>query len=403
MKIIFAGTPEPAAVTLQHLLADERLEVTAVITQPDAKKGRGRMLRPSAVAEVAAKHDLPIYKWSTLKDSTEDGQDARNQLADLADSGVQAIAVVAYGNLIPADLLDVVQHGWVNLHFSLLPRWRGAAPVQAAIAAGDTHTGASIFRIERGLDTGPVIATNEETIGVGDTADDLLTRLTYSGRELLADALVALGEGSASFASQDDAHATHAAKISSADAQIDWRLPSAVIQRVARAHTPAPGAWTVLQDQRYKIGLMLPADYAAGASQVGGSSPSSVTIPDLQQLQPGQLLATKKGVWVGTATEALRIMYIQPPGKKMMAAVDWARGQEQLLDTQPVFASPVDTEPTVPYAHYPDSGHAGSRAAEAKSEAHKPAANEPAVKESAMKGTAENGQKQSSSTTEGKE
>ena len=336
MKIVFAGTPEPAAVTLEHLLADERVEVTAVITQPDAKRGRGRALKPSAVAEVADKHNLPTYKWASLKSDTEDGQQARVELGRLAESGTQAIAVVAYGNLIPKDLLNVVQHGWINLHFSLLPRWRGAAPVQAAIAAGDTTTGASIFRIESGLDTGPVIATNEESIGLEDTADDLLTRLTYSGRELLADALVALGEGTASTALQDDAAATHAAKITSADAQIDWRLPADVIQRVARAHTPAPGAWTLLGNQRYKIGLLLPA----------------MDDPAVPDLEPGQLHATKKSVWVGTATCALQIVRLQPPGKKMMAAADWARGQEELVATQPVFDSPRQTQPHVPYAKH---------------------------------------------------
>lgn len=335
MKIIFAGTPEPAAVTLEHLLADDRVEVTAVITQPDAKRGRGRSLKPSAVAEVAEKHNLPTFKWATLKGGTEDGQQARAELSQLAASGAQAIAVVAYGNLIPADLLNIVEHGWINLHFSLLPRWRGAAPVQAAIAAGDTATGASIFRIERGLDTGPVIATNQESIGLEDTADDLLTRLTYSGRQLLADALVALGEGTASTVSQNDATATHAAKITSANARIDWRLPGHVIQRVARAHTPAPGAWTLLDGQRYKIGLLLPAK-------------ESEQVP---HLTPGQLHATKKSVWVGTATSVLQIIRIQPPGKKMMAAADWARGQQEMLSHQPVFESPQEVEPHIPYEY----------------------------------------------------
>lgn len=349
MKIIFAGTPEPAAVTLEHLFADERVEVIAVITQPDAKRGRGRSLRPSAVAEVAQKRDVPVYKWSTLKADTTDGDQARAQLSELADAGAQAIAVVAYGNLIPADLLDVVKHGWINLHFSLLPRWRGAAPVQAAIAAGDAKTGASIFRIERGLDTGPVIATNEDSIGVEDTADDLLTRLTYSGRELLADALAGLADGTASTSVQDDAKATHAAKITPADAQIDWRFPSQVIQRVARAHTPAPGAWTMLGGQRYKIGMMLPA---AG--------------DEVPELQPGELHATKKHVLVGTATHALQITRIQPPGKKMMGAADWARGQEELLSTQPVFASPETEDPRVPYAeHTVENSASTTHAAEA--------------------------------------
>lgn len=322
MKIVFAGTPEPAAVALEHLIADERIEIVAVVTQPDAKRGRGRSLRPSKVAEVAEKAAIPTYKWPSLKAGTESGDEARSVLGDLAAQGVTAAAVVAYGNLIPMDILDDFEHGWVNLHYSLLPRWRGAAPVQAALAAGDEITGASIFRIEEGLDTGPVAAQLTQKISLEDTADDLLASLTYAGRELLADTLVTMGEGKAELSLQDDAQATHAPKIHPADAQIDWSQPAEVIQRVARAHTPAPGAWTLLDGQRYKIGMLMPSETA-----------------EVTGLAAGEVVASAKKVFVGTGTDPLEITRIQPPGKKMMEAAAWARGQQELLESRPTFSA----------------------------------------------------------------
>ena len=176
MRIIFAGTPEPAVVALEKLIASSH-EVVAVITRPDARKGRGRSLHPSPVKAVAQEHGIEVLTPSSLRPDTEDGQALRARLRELEP---EAIPVVAYGNLVTKDLLELPQHGWVNLHFSLLPAWRGAAPVQAAIAAGDEITGASTFRIEEGLDTGPVLGTVTEEIRTTDTADDLLTRLALS-------------------------------------------------------------------------------------------------------------------------------------------------------------------------------------------------------------------------------
>ena len=176
MRLVFAGTPEPAVVALQKLLASQH-EVVAVLTRPDAKQGRGRSLQPSPVARLAAQQGIEVLKPTSLKPDTEDGQHVRARLRELAP---ECIPVVAYGNLITRDLLDIAPHGWVNLHFSLLPAWRGAAPVQAAIKAGDQRTGASVFRIEEGLDTGPVLATVAEDILPTDTADDLLTRLAHT-------------------------------------------------------------------------------------------------------------------------------------------------------------------------------------------------------------------------------
>lgn len=303
MRIIFAGTPEPAVVALEKLLASSH-EVVAVITRPDAKKGRGRSLHPSPVKALAQEHGIEVLTPSTLRPGTEDGDNLRQRLAELQP---EAIPVVAYGNLISKDLLDVARHGWVNLHFSLLPAWRGAAPVQAAIAAGDDITGASTFRIEEGLDTGPVFGTVTEGITGTDTADDLLTRLAYSGADLLVATMDGLEAGTLEPQAQKG-EATYAPKISTAAARIDWAQPAFAIDRHIRAHTPGPGAWTLLDDSRLKVG------------------PVRVTEGIDKHLAPGEALISKDAVYIGTATQPVQLKRIQPPGKKMMNAADWARG-----------------------------------------------------------------------------
>ncbi|MER0092361.1 methionyl-tRNA formyltransferase [Corynebacterium sp. KPL2838] len=303
MRIIFAGTPEPAVVALEKLLASSH-EVVAVITRPDAKKGRGRSLHPSPVKALAQEHGIEVLTPSTLRPGTEDGDNLRQRLAELQP---EAIPVVAYGNLISKDLLDVARHGWVNLHFSLLPAWRGAAPVQAAIAAGDDITGASTFRIEEGLDTGPVFATVTEGITGTDTADDLLTRLAYSGADLLVATMDGLEAGTLEPQAQKG-EATYAPKISTAAARIDWAQPAFAIDRHIRAHSPGPGAWTLLDDARLKVG------------------PVRVTEGIDKHLAPGEALINKDAVYIGTATQLVQLDRIQPPGKKMMNAADWARG-----------------------------------------------------------------------------
>ncbi|AGP30825.1 methionyl-tRNA formyltransferase [Corynebacterium terpenotabidum] len=314
MRILFAGTPEPAAVTLRYLLEESDHEVVAVLTQPDAKRGRGRTLHPSAVAEVAEAAGVPVHKWPSLKASADGAAEVREVLRGYADDGVDAVAVVAYGQILPADVLDMFRHGWINLHFSLLPRWRGAAPVQAAIAAGDAVTGASTFRIVPELDAGPVTGTVDEAIGVTDTADDLLTRLTYAGRVLLSDTLTGLASGQVVPAEQSVDGMTYAAKITSADARVDWTRPAVDIQRVTRAHTPAPGPWTTLAGERYKLGLLMPVEDDA-----------PVDVP------AGELVVEKNRVLVGTGDDVLQLTRIQPPGKKMMDAADWVRGRADLF------------------------------------------------------------------------
>ena len=297
MRLVFAGTPEPAAAALDRLIASDH-EVVAVLTRPDARRGRGRTLHPSPVKALALEHGIEVLTPESL---TRDAA-IRDQLVSLAPD---AIPVVAYGNLIPADMLDIPRHGWVNLHFSLLPQWRGAAPVQAAIANGDTITGATTFHINEGLDTGDVLATLETEIGQTETSGELLERLAYSGGDLLVETMDALAAGTATPTPQPE-EGTYAHKIHPTDARVDWTQPSAIIDRTIRAHTPAPGAWTMRGEERFKLGPVVPT---------GGGS-----------LAPGSVQFGKNEVLVGTADGDARLGMIQPPGKKMMNAADWARG-----------------------------------------------------------------------------
>ncbi|MGZ7496723.1 methionyl-tRNA formyltransferase [Corynebacterium sp. ZY180755] len=308
MRLLFAGTPEPAVVALQKLLESDH-EVVAVLTRPDAPKGRGRSLHPSPVAALAAEHGIEVLKPSTLKAGTEDGQAFRKRLKEL---NVDCAPVVAYGNLLPQDVLDMVPQGFINLHFSLLPAWRGAGPVQAAIAAGDTETGATTFRIDAGLDTGDILGVVKDQISQTDTADDLLTRLAYSGADLLVETVDGLESGNITPRPQEG-EASHAAKILVADAQVDFGDEAEVLSRKLRAVTPAPGGWAMMGDQRFKL------------------KPVTVVPPEQLEgvhLAPGELLIEKKRVLVGTGSTPVQLSMIQAPGKKMMQATDWARGQK---------------------------------------------------------------------------
>lgn len=297
MRLVFAGTPEPAAVALQRLLASEH-EVVAVLTRPDARKGRGRTLHPSPVKALALEHGIEVLTPETLAGDSS----IQHRLRELSPD---AVPVVAYGNLIPADMLDIPAHGWVNLHFSLLPDWRGAAPVQAAIANGDEVTGATTFRINEGLDTGDILGKLETGIGQTETSGELLERLADTGADLLAATMDALEAGTATPIPQPQ-EGTYAHKIAPADARVDWAQPASVIDRGIRAHTPAPGAWTMRGEERFKLGPVTPTD---------GDT-----------LAPGEALFGKNEVLVGTADRDVRLGTIQPPGKKMMNAADWARG-----------------------------------------------------------------------------
>ena len=297
MRVVFAGTPEPAVPSLLRLLGSSRHEVLAVVTRPDTTAGRGRKVVRSAVGQVADEHGIEVLTPRTPRDP--------EFVARLTELAPDCCPVVAYGALIPQPVLDVPTHGWVNLHFSLLPAWRGAAPVQAAIAAGDEITGASTFRLEAGLDTGPVYGVVTETIRPTDTAGDLLDRLAETGATLLESTLDGLEDGILTPAPQPADGVSHAPKVTVEAAQVQWSLPAHVVDRRIRAVTPAPGAWTMIGDLRVKVG--------------------PVTVTD-ESLEPGEIDSRKDGVLVGTGTTAVRLGTVQPPGKKAMAATDWARG-----------------------------------------------------------------------------
>ncbi|WP_127783130.1 methionyl-tRNA formyltransferase [Rhodococcus sp. X156] len=298
MRLVFAGTPEPAVPTLQRLLDSARHEVVAVITRPDAAAGRGRKVVRSPIGQLADAHGVPVLTPTSPSDP-----DFLDQLRALEPD---CCPVVAYGALLRPAALAIPRHGWVNLHFSLLPAWRGAAPVQSAIRAGDAVTGASTFRIEEGLDTGPVFGIVTETIRPNDTAGALLARLADSGAALMSSTMDGIEDGILTAVEQPTDGVSLAPKVTAADARVDWTLPALAVDRVVRSVTPAPGAWTTMGEVRLKLGPVLPVDEPA--------------------LPPGQLQVGKDGVLVGTATQPVRLSQVQPPGKKMMNAGDWARG-----------------------------------------------------------------------------
>ena len=296
MRVVFAGTPEVALPSLRAV-AESGHDLVGVVTRPDAPAGRGRVLTPSPVAEAAEELGVKILNPDHPRDP--EFQDVLRGLAPAA------CAVVAYGALLPQSALDIPTHGWVNLHFSLLPAWRGAAPVQRSIWAGDDVTGATTFRIVRELDAGPTYGVMTETIRPWDTAGDLLDRLAEGGAGLLVATLDGIAEGSLEERPQPDEGVSLAPKITVGDARVDWTQPTAVIDRQVRACTPAPGAWTTYAGERLKLGPVTPADGA---------------------LPPGEVMAGKKAVVVGTGTGAVRLGEVQAVGKRPMPAADWARG-----------------------------------------------------------------------------
>lgn len=308
MRLLFAGTPEPAVPSLEALLAS-RHEVVAVLTRADAPAGRGRRLTPSPVRARAEEAGIPV-----LTDVPR-GQEFLDRLREL---DVDAAPVVAYGHLLRPDVLAVPRHGWINLHFSVLPAWRGAAPVQRALIAGDEVTGATTFLLDEGMDTGPVLGTTTESIRPTDTSGDLLDRLAVSGAGLLVATLDALEEGTLRPQAQPADGVSVAPKLTPEDARVRWERPALAVDRLVRGCTPAPGAWTVLPDgARLGLGPVTPR-------------------PDVADLAPGEVRALKKDVLVGTATHAVRLGDVTPVGKRPMPAADWARGARGLFDGGPV-------------------------------------------------------------------
>lgn len=303
MRIVFAGTPEPALPSLRRLIASPRHDVVAVLTRPDAVAGRrGRAAArpaPSPVALLAAAEGIPVLR-PPKPNSAE-------FVAEVAALAPECAAVVAYGALLGPELLAVPARGWVNLHFSVLPAWRGAAPVQAAIAAGDAVTGATTFQIVPELDAGPVFGVITEPIRPTDTAGDLLDRLASSGAALLEETLDGIADGLLVAVPQSGDGVSTAPKISVEQARVRWDLPAHVVERRIRAMTPAPGAWTLIGDLRVKLG--------------------PVTIaPDGGPLDPGVLEVRRAAVRVGTGSLPVLLGTVQPPGRKPMPAADWARG-----------------------------------------------------------------------------
>lgn len=305
MRILFAGTPEPAVPSLHALLESEH-EVVAVLTRPDARKGRGRTLHRSDVGAAADAAGIPVLTPRTLRDP-----EAQQEILAF---GAEAAAVVAYGNLVPQPLLDAMP--WVNLHFSLLPRWRGAAPVQRAIAAGDAETGAMTFLLEAGLDTGPVLGEIRRPILPTDTAGTLLEALAVDGAPLLVDAMTQLATGTAAPRPQPTEGITLAPKVEVAEARVDWTEPADVVDRRIRAVTPAPGAWSVLTDgSRIKIGPVAAAE---------------------EDLAPGRIDFRKNAVLVGCGDGAVQLGQVAPAGKAMMDAAAWGRGVREHVDFEEI-------------------------------------------------------------------
>ncbi|WP_328784053.1 methionyl-tRNA formyltransferase [Streptomyces canus] len=299
MKLVFAGTPEVAVPALDALVASGRHEVAAVVTRPDAPAGRGRRLVASPVAERAEEAGIEVLKPVKPRDP--------EFLERLREIAPDCCPVVAYGALLPRVALDIPAHGWVNLHFSLLPAWRGAAPVQHSIMAGDEITGASTFLIEEGLDSGPVYGTVTEEIRHTDTSGDLLTRLAFAGAGLLAATMDGIADGALKAVPQPSEGITVAPKITVEDARVDWAAPALRVDRIVRGCHPSPGAWTTFRGERLKLIQVQP-------------------VSDRTDLAPGALAVGKNSVHVGTGSHGVELLWVQAQGKKPMKAADWARG-----------------------------------------------------------------------------
>ncbi|MBF5033228.1 MULTISPECIES: methionyl-tRNA formyltransferase [Micromonospora] len=298
MRLVFAGTPAVAVPALDAIAASGH-ELLAVVTRPDAPAGRGRGLVRSPVGAWADAHGVEVLTPARPREP-----EFLDRLRELAPD---CVPVVAYGALVPPVALEIPRHGWINLHFSLLPAWRGAAPVQHAVLHGDELTGASVFELEAGLDTGPVYGTVTDEIRPADTSGDLLERLAHSGAGLLVAVLDAIGAGTARAVPQPADGVSLAPKLTVEDARVRWGDPAFAVDRRIRACTPAPGPWTTFRDDRVKLGPVTP-------------------LPDGPELKPGELHVEKSGVLVGTATTPVRLGEVRAAGKKAMPAGDWARG-----------------------------------------------------------------------------
>jgi methionyl-tRNA formyltransferase len=298
MRLVFAGTPAVALPSLDAIAAS-RHQLVAVVTRPDAPAGRGRHLVRSPVGGWADERGVEVLTPARPREP--------EFLTRLARIAPDCVPVVAYGALVPPAALEIPGHGWVNLHFSLLPAWRGAAPVQHAVLHGDEVTGASVFQLEAGLDTGPVFGTLTEPVRPTDTSGDLLDRLAVAGAGLLVQVLDGIEDGTLSAVPQPADGVTMAPKITVEDAEVRWAEPAFAVDRRMRACTPAPGAWSTFRGERVKLG---PVTLAGGANG----------------LKAGEISVGRSGVLVGTGTGAVALGEVRAAGKKPMPADAWARG-----------------------------------------------------------------------------
>lgn len=302
MRLVFAGTPAPALPSLVALLDSPRHEVVAVLTRPDAPTGRGRRRAPSPIAELAQERGVPVLRPSS--------PNTADFVATLAALEPACCPVVAYGSLLRPSVLEVPRHGWVNLHFSVLPAWRGAAPVQASIRHGDKVGGATTFVLDKGMDTGPVYGVVTETIGPRDTSGVLLERLAHSGARLLVATLDGIEDGTLDPVPQPGEGASLAPKVTVADAEVDWSRPAMEVDRLVRSVTPQPGAWSTLGEERIGLGPVEPVE-------LPGDAPGPA---------PGELRVEKHRVLVGAGSGAVQLGEVRASGKRPMPAPDWARG-----------------------------------------------------------------------------
>ncbi|WP_456377364.1 methionyl-tRNA formyltransferase [Thiolapillus sp.] len=299
LRIVFAGTPDFSVPPLQKLLASEH-RVVAVYTQPDRPSGRGRKSQPGPVKILALEAGVPVYQPASLK--------AGDEINALRALQPDLMVVVAYGLLLPEPVLHTPRLGCVNIHASVLPRWRGAAPIQRAIQAGDTESGISIMRMDKGLDTGPVYLRRRITLAPDETGGSLHDRLSLLGAEALMEALPGIADGSLQPIAQDDAAATYAAKLEKKEAQIDWSRPAVEIERQVRAFNPWPVAFTRYENANLRI-------WNAHAMNGVTAEPGTV------------MSATRSGVDVSTGSGLLRITRLQMPGKRAMEARDFINSQ----------------------------------------------------------------------------
>ncbi|MFM4920028.1 methionyl-tRNA formyltransferase [Aeromonas dhakensis] len=295
LKLIFAGTPDFAARHLAALLSSDH-EVVAVYTQPDKPAGRGQKLTASPVKELALAHDLPVYQPASLR--KEEAQ------AELAALGADLMVVVAYGLILPKVVLDTPRLGCINVHGSLLPRWRGAAPIQRSIWAGDAETGVTIMQMDVGLDTGAMIRKMSCPIAADETSASLYDKLAELGPQALVDTINAMAAGNTAAEAQDDALANYAEKLSKEEARIDWSMDAAAIERCIRAFNPWPISWFEVADQTVKVWQ------------------AEVITQDHGQRAGTLLKADKQGIDVATGKGVLRLLTLQPPGKKAMSVTD---------------------------------------------------------------------------------